>query len=250
MSVQTSYGNWVSKRIIYLFGLVGILLVGLTLLYWAFSIPAALFISGCAFFAYARYEASCGRGKLQDRIRALVVENLEWTGEGKALDIGCGNGPLVVALAKKYPRAQVVGVDYWGGQWEYSQKACERNAQIEGVIERTSFQKASAVQLPFQDGYFDAVVSNLVFHEVADAKDKRQLIREALRVLKDGGAFSFQDLFLIKRFYGNTDELVSTLQSWGLAEVEFVATNSSKFIPRLFKLPFMVGTIGLIKGRK
>jgi ubiquinone/menaquinone biosynthesis C-methylase UbiE len=233
-----------------LFGLIGLFFVGLTFLFWGFAIVAALFFLVSAYFVYARFEASSGGGKLQDRIRGLVVENLLWNGEGKALDIGCGNGPLVVALAKKFPKAQVVGVDYWGGQWEYSKDMCERNAQIEGVSDRASFQKASAAQLPFPDEYYDAVVSNLVFHEVANVQDKRELIREALRVLKKGGAFSFQDLFLIKSVYGNTDELVTTLRSWGLAEVEFVTTRDAEFIPRLFKLPFMVGTIGLIKGRK
>ena len=179
-----------------------------------------------------------------------MIENLDWDGEGKALDIGCGNGPLAVNLAKKYPNANVVGIDYWGGQWDYSKETCERNAQLEGVGARVSFQKASAVQLPFPDGYFDAVVSNLVFHEVSSARDKIGLIREALRVLKKGGTFSLQDLFLIKKIYGDTDELIATLKNYGLTEVEFVATRDSKFIPRIFRLPFMIGTIGLIKGQK
>jgi ubiquinone/menaquinone biosynthesis C-methylase UbiE len=40
------------------------------------------------------------------------------------------------------------------------------------------------VKLPFADEHFDAVVSNFVFHEVKDVKDKRAVIKEALRVLK------------------------------------------------------------------
>jgi precorrin-6B methylase 2 len=65
----------------------------------------------------------------------LVLSNLNWNGEGKALDIGCGNGALTVKLAKKHPKAQVTGIDYWGKRWEYSKSMCERNAEIGGVSE-------------------------------------------------------------------------------------------------------------------
>lgn len=78
---------------------------------------------------------------------------------------------------------------------------CERNAKIEGVIDRVTFQKASASILPFADEYFDAVVSNLVFHEVREVADKREVVREALHVVKKGGRFAFQDLFLLRRTY-------------------------------------------------
>lgn len=55
---------------------------------------------------------------------------------------------------------------------------------------RITFQKGDAAQLPFADESFDAAVSNFVFHEVRTAKDKRDVVREALRVVKPGGAFS------------------------------------------------------------
>ena len=76
------------------------------------------------------------------------------------------------------------------------------------MADRVNFQKASASALPFEVGSFDAAVSNLVFHEVSDTKDKRDLIEEALRVVRKGGAFAFQDLFLAKRLYGDVEELL------------------------------------------
>lgn len=118
---------------------------------------------------------------MQDRVVELVLANLDWNGEGQALDIGCGSAALTIKLVKKYPKARVIGIDYWGERWEFSKEMCERNAEIEGVRDRVAFQKASASSLPFADGYFDAVISNLVFHEVSDAADKRDVIREALR---------------------------------------------------------------------
>ena len=249
--IKVEYGNWVSNKLIYAFGLAGFVLLGsAALLFWLLAIPAALFFLVSLYFVYARYEFSSNGGNVQDRVRKLVVEKLDWDGEGRALDIGCGNGALTINLAQKYPSSHVKGIDSWGGRWEYSKKTCEQNAEIEGVNERVTFQKASAVSLPFDDGYFDAVVSNLVFHEVSDTSDKRELIREALRVVKKGGKFAFQDLFLIKRMYGNTDDLVENIKSWGITRVEFVPTRDAEFIPRALKLPFMIGTIGILTGEK
>ena len=94
------------------------------------------------------------------------------------------------------------------------------------------------------------MVSNFVFHEVADTRDKWELIKEALRVLKPGGVFSFQDLFLVKRVYGEPDELLDTIRGWGVQKVEFVRTNDLDFIPTALKLPFMVGEIGILYGEK
>jgi ubiquinone/menaquinone biosynthesis C-methylase UbiE len=93
-------------------------------------------------------------------------------------------------------------------------------------------------------------VSNFVFHEVQDAKDKREVVKEGLRVLKKGGSFVFQDLFLLKRVYGEPEDFLATVRTWGIDEVKFLNTSSQSFIPGPMKLPFMVGQIGIISGRK
>jgi SAM-dependent methyltransferase len=250
VAAKPEYSNWVPKRMIYLSAFLGFMFSGLALVLWVFAVPAGLFFLVAAYFIYARHKFSLQGGKVQNDVWTLVLSNLDWNGEGKALDIGCGNGALTVKLAKKHPKALVTGVDYWGKRWEYSESMCKRNAGIEGVSERVKFQKATAVALPFDDDYFDAAVSNFVFHEVSDAKDKREVIREALRVVKKGGKFSFQDTFLIKQIYGETDDLVKTIESWGITEVEFVQTRDAEFIPQALKLPFMLGTMGIIKGEK
>lgn len=249
-TVNPDYGNWVSKRLIYVFGIAGIVLLGASLLFLPLAILAVLSLLIAAYFAYARYLFAPGGGNVQEQIVEQVLSHLEWDGAGQALDIGCGNGALAIRLARKYPGARVTGIDYWGANWEYSKSACEANARAEGVGDRMAFQKASASALPFADGQFDAVVSNLTFHEVRDTKDKREVIREALRVVKKGGKFAFQDLFLMKPTYGSPDDLVQTIKSWGVAKVEFIDTHDAAFIPGALKLPFMVGTIGIIAGEK
>lgn len=247
---RPEYGNWVSKWLIYIPGVITFIFLALSVMSPFFVILAAFFVIVFAYFAYSYYRFSLAGGDMQTRIRSLVLDHLKWDGEGRVIDIGCGNAALSVKLAQKYGKARITGIDYWGGKWGYSRTACERNAEIEGVADRTSFLKASALSLPFADGYFDAAVSNFVFHEVRDAADKREVIKEALRVVKTGGVFAFQDLFLYKRVYGDVHDLLALIRSWGITDVEFVNTSKTGFIPRLLKLPFMVGSIGIIYGKK
>jgi SAM-dependent methyltransferase len=250
MTLSPEYGSWVAKKIIYTPVVAGLAFLGLGVLLPVFLIPATLLFLFAAHFAYARHVGSPRGGNVQDRIVELVLAHLDWNGEGQALDMGCGSGALTIKLAQRYRRARIVGIDYWGGRWEYSKEMCERNAKIEGVVDRVTFQKASASSLPFADEYSDAVVSNLVFHEVRDVANKREVVREALRVVKKGGRFAFQDLFLLRRTYGDIDDLLTAIRSWGIVSVEFIETRNAPFIPPALKLPFMVGTMGIITGEK
>jgi SAM-dependent methyltransferase len=247
---KPNYSNWVSPKLVYGPGVISLLFFGLSFIFWPLIFVAVFFLLICAYFAYARNRFSTAGGNVQSQVQALVLAHLDWDGSGKALDIGCGNGPLTIALAQKYLQAQITGIDYWGAHWAYSKSICERNAQIEGVAARLVFQKASASALPFEDGSFDAAISNLVFHEVGDTKDKREVIQEALRVVRKGGRFAFQDLFLWERIYGKPDDLLAAVRSWGVTKVEFIRTCNADFIPSALKLPFMVGTIAVLYGEK
>jgi hypothetical protein len=40
--------------------------------------------------------------------------------------------------------------------------------------------------------------------------------------------FAFQDLFLVKRMYGPVDDLLETMRSWGIEQVEFLDTRHSE----------------------
>jgi SAM-dependent methyltransferase len=247
---KTEYGNWVSARIVFAPAALSFLFGGLSFLVPALGVVALIFFLCFLYFAYARYLFSPRGKNIQFRIQALLLDRLiGWEGVGKVLDIGCGNGPLTIQIAKRYPQAEAVGIDYWGTAWDYAKSLCDRNAEIEGVANRVSFERASASSLPFEDGAFDVVVSNLVFHEVRNVKDKKKLIKEALRTARKGGWFVFQDLFLWKRVYGEVDDLLETIKGWGIEKVEFVDTSDSDFIPRTLKLPFMLGTVGILYGR-
>ena len=253
---SVGYGNWVPKKLLWiLLGITLILVAGsflpvpffVQIILWIIS---AFLLISLLYFSYAYYLFAKNGNELQHNIQYAMIDKLSWNGQGNALDIGTGSGGCTVKVAKKFPNSKVTGIDTWGKAWSYSQKVCENNAAIEGVRDRVHFQRASASNLPFKDGEFDAAVSNFVFHEVRDAKDKRDVIREALRVIQKGGVFSFQDLFLVEKIYGEIDDLLETIREWGIEEVHFTNTANLVEIPRLLHVPWMLGKIGIIYGKK
>lgn len=255
------YGNWVSNTLIRKFVMLFLLFAIIDAVLQAFvsgwiplkvllALLAALCLICIWYFIRAKWLFAAEGGDVQNKVLDELISRIEWDGNGRVLDIGCGSGALAIRLAKKYSEATIVGIDYWGSGWDYHQKQCEENAEVEGVKDRMNFRQASASKLPFEEESFDLVVSNLTFHEVKDSKNKLDVVKEALRVIKKGGKFAFQDLFLIKQYYGTPEELIAAVKAMGVKEVHFVNTSTASFIPKALKLPFMIGTIGLIYGEK
>ena len=261
-AIKPDYANWISKKILVFLGgtatLLAVLLAlsfllsggaGITVLRVLLALGAVVFLSFFGYMCRARRLLSYEGGGIQGKILNNVLRYLNWNGRGTLLDIGCGSGALTVRAAKKYPDGRCVGMDYWGAMWDYAQEQCERNAKLEGVAERTAFQKGDAAHLDFPDACFDAAVSNFVFHEVRTQPDKQALIREALRVLKPGAPFAFEDVFHSKKHYPDLDALVETL-SHEVAEIRFVDTRRNDFVPAFLRTPLVAGQMGLICGKK
>ena len=253
---SVDYGNWVPKKMLWILLGIVLVLVASSFLPVPFFVQISLWIIA-AFFLFLFFYLSCAYylfakngNELQHNIHHAMIDKLSWNGEGKALDIGTGSGACAIKVAKKFPNSKVTGIDYWGKAWSYSIEVCEKNVTTEGVGEQINFQRASAADLPFDDGEFNAAVSNFVFHEVRDAKAKREVVQEALRVVEKGGAFSFQDLFLSEKIYGEIEDLLKTIRNWGIEEVHFTSTADLVDIPRLLRIPGMLGEIGIIYGKK
>ena len=255
------YGSWVSPRLIAMSAILTIIFgdacvvlslsaPNLPALILLLTLPAVFFAVCAVYFLYAKRLFSPGGRDIQNKVLDLLIGHIHWDGEGKALDIGCGSGALAVKLAKRYPHASIAGLDSWGAKWGYAQAQCEHNAALEGVDSRTIFVHGSADALPFADDTFDLVVSNMTFHEVKARKSKTGLLTEALRVLKPGGRFVLQDLFLLKRCFGTPEELTAALKVAGAKEARFKATHTAPFIPKALKLPFMLGAMGVLWGEK
>ena len=83
----------------------------------------------------------------------------------RALDVGTGTGAGAFAIARRFPHAEVVGVDLAPGMVEEARR--KMPAELES---RVSFKTGDASKLPFEDESFDLVAhANMIpfFDEVA-----------------------------------------------------------------------------------
>jgi methionine biosynthesis protein MetW len=106
------------------------------------------------------------RGLRQDTAVRLVRPG------GRLLDVGCGRGAVASLLSERFEAVHGVDTDE-----EALAKAAERGVDVARVdLDREP--------LPFEEGYFDAVVSLDVIEHVLDPGT---FVRELARVLRPGG---------------------------------------------------------------
>jgi len=104
------------------------------------------------------------------------------------LDVGSGVGGPARFLAATYG-CQVTGIDLSEPFVDAARYLTKRTGQSE----RVSFETASALELPFDDGHFDVV---LLQHVAMNISDRARLYREIRRVLKLSGRFAIYDVVL------------------------------------------------------
>ena len=146
--------------------------------------------------AYAPYEAALERVEPPPR---------------RALDLGTGTGGAALAIARRFPEAEVVGADLAERMIEQA-----RHNLTDDVRGRVRFEVADASKLPYEDGSFDLVgLSNMI-----------PFFGEIDRVLAPGG-------FLIVAFSGGaetpiyvpTDRLRAELSRRGFADFAEFSTD-------------------------
>ena len=257
---QPQYGNWVPRKLLGLLwtaSAVSICLLAANLWLWhiqllttLLSILSAVLLLYALYMQILHHSFSFRGGNLMSKIHGFVLDRLPWDGKGRLLDIGCGSGALTIRAARKFPKGSFTGLDYWGMEWDYAKEICEKNAEIEGVP-GIEFVKGDAASLPFDDETFDAAISNFVFHEVHTCKDKRQLVKEGIRVVKKGGCFAFHDLFEKKSLYGDMKDLIAELKAEGVSQIYYEPnTEDQPFIPGYVANPLMLYNLGILYGIK
>jgi len=137
-----------------------------------------------------------------------------------ALELGCGVGYVSSYLSGEY-KINVIGTDFDPDQIE-SARSLHREREM------LQFQAQDASHLELKDGGFHLVISQHVFHHIAEW---RQVVQEVARVLRSGGYLIWLDLALpalVKRFlkpWGKTyglytfGEVKSEMQSCGLSQL-------------------------------
>ena len=96
----------------------------------------------------------------------------------RVLDVGCGGGQNAIAIAERQQSLEVTGLDLNDGQVARAR----RRADKRGVD--VTFINGSALDLPFDDGEFDLVLS---IASIKHWPDQAKGLSECTRVLKPGG---------------------------------------------------------------
>jgi len=99
------------------------------------------------------------------------------------LEVGCGTGHSLVALAKSVgPKGKVVGIDLAENMIAKSHEL----AQKEGVADRVELHCGDAEHLPFNSASFDALFTSFTL-ELFDTPELPKVLTEWKRVLCPGG---------------------------------------------------------------
>ncbi len=128
----------------------------------------------------------------------VVPEALEGT---RILDLGCGSGRDVYALAQLVGvKGEVVGVDMTPEQLDVAMRHVEWHREKFGfAISNTSFLEGNIeklTELELERNSFDVIVSNCVINL---SGDKRAVLEGAFDLLKSGGELYFADVYADRR---------------------------------------------------
>lgn len=133
--------------------------------------------------AYARWRATALGAVTEAREHRLVSDLVGDVAGKQVLDIGCGDGLLICALAAR--GAGAVGTDL-----DARMLAAARNRASRADVP-ARFVQGRIERLPFPDAAFDVVVAVTVFCFVTD---RTAALTEAVRVLRPGGRLVLGEL--------------------------------------------------------
>lgn len=104
------------------------------------------------------------------------------------LDVGTGNGAIVVELLRQRPQLKVTGIDLALSMLEIAQ----RHVQQAGFAPQVDFLCIDAKAIPSHLPPFDIVMSNSIVHHIPEPQT---VMREMWKAVRPGGLLFVRDLF-------------------------------------------------------
>ena len=146
----------------------------------------------------------------QDERQTGLANAIPLPADGKVrriLDAGCSCGQQTVALKKRFPDAEIWGVDIGAPMVRYSHmRAVDMGVDV-------NFRHALAEETGFPDGYFDIVTSYILHHEVTEDATYK-IVRESERVLRPGGIYYPVDVYTNPGNRAVFDTALSRIMGW------------------------------------
>lgn len=122
---------------------------------------------------------------LDQRWRSRLIEAVDPRPGHRVLDLATGTGDVGLMLARRFPGAEVVGLDPSPRMLEVArQKALSAGLGV-------SFIEGDAERLPFDDASFDGSV---MAFGIRNVPDRPRALREMARVVRPGGRVAILEL--------------------------------------------------------
>ncbi|GAB2280492.1 hypothetical protein Dimus_015119 [Dionaea muscipula] len=162
---------------------------------------------------------------------------VSWSGakEGDCvLDLCCGSGDLAFLLSQKVGNdGKVTGLDF--SREQLSIASSRQHLRSKTCYENIEWIEGDALDIPFSDNYFDAVTMGYGLRNVVD---KKQAMKELLRVLKPGSKVSVLDFNKSTRIFTSffqelmiDNVVVPIAGGYGLAEeYEYLKISIKQFL--------------------
>jgi SAM-dependent methyltransferase len=135
----------------------------------------------------------------------------------RVADVGCGAGWSTIAMARAFPKAQVIGVD----ADEASIADARANAAAEQV--RVEFERIDAEALS-GIGSFDVILVLEALHDMARPGD---VLRALRRALAPGGSVIVADEKVADHFHAPGDQLERLMYGWSIVHCLPVALSDT-----------------------